>query len=335
MTTPTSTISLLDIQNEFGGANPISLSEYYRGGGYVPASIADVGYGLPSALGAISMSALRGATAIVILNIQINLSSDVNNYVLNTAKVPGYSPGGTRLTFVIDSNVVVGSNSTGSWAFTVDNSWNANDTITIINNGRIVGRGGNGGRGSDLYPTQNPTAGEAGGPALLAQRSVTIQNNNLIGGGGGGAGGGKSFNSCIDVKGTQSCTAVTGAGGGGGQGRDGGTGGANPYLSPQGVVYGSNGTVDQPGIGSNEVYNALYGSPPTPIPTADSLYAKVAGYPTFLGGIGGYLGQPGLEGGDYAFAGQYGQPGGAGGQAVGGNGYITWTNTGTRLGGIA
>lgn len=31
-------ISLLDLQNEFGGSNPISISEYYRGGGLVPAT---------------------------------------------------------------------------------------------------------------------------------------------------------------------------------------------------------------------------------------------------------------------------------------------------------
>lgn len=31
-------ISLQDIQNEFGGGNPINISEYYRGGTYVPNS---------------------------------------------------------------------------------------------------------------------------------------------------------------------------------------------------------------------------------------------------------------------------------------------------------
>ena len=29
-------ISLLNLQNEFGGSNPINISEYYRGGGLVP-----------------------------------------------------------------------------------------------------------------------------------------------------------------------------------------------------------------------------------------------------------------------------------------------------------
>ena len=31
----TGTISLTDIQTEFGGTDPISLSEYYKGGAYV------------------------------------------------------------------------------------------------------------------------------------------------------------------------------------------------------------------------------------------------------------------------------------------------------------
>lgn len=32
-------ISLSQVQSEFGGANPISMSEYYRGGSYVPTTV--------------------------------------------------------------------------------------------------------------------------------------------------------------------------------------------------------------------------------------------------------------------------------------------------------
>jgi hypothetical protein len=35
----TGAISLSDVQSEFGGSNPISMSEYYRGGAYVPTTI--------------------------------------------------------------------------------------------------------------------------------------------------------------------------------------------------------------------------------------------------------------------------------------------------------
>lgn len=32
-------ISLSQVQSEFGGSNPVSMSEYYRGGSYVPTSV--------------------------------------------------------------------------------------------------------------------------------------------------------------------------------------------------------------------------------------------------------------------------------------------------------
>ena len=37
------TISLLQVQTEFGGSNPIGMSEYYRGGANVPTAISTVG----------------------------------------------------------------------------------------------------------------------------------------------------------------------------------------------------------------------------------------------------------------------------------------------------
>ena len=36
-------ISLSQVQSEFGGSNPISMSEYYRGGAYVPTTISTAG----------------------------------------------------------------------------------------------------------------------------------------------------------------------------------------------------------------------------------------------------------------------------------------------------
>lgn len=50
-------ISLNDIQNEFGGANPIGLNEYYRGGSYVPNITAN--NSIPTS-GAISLSNFYG-----------------------------------------------------------------------------------------------------------------------------------------------------------------------------------------------------------------------------------------------------------------------------------
>ena len=60
MTLPSSgTLSLSSIQGEFGGSNPISLSEYYRNGPLVPSYPANTG--IPTS-GTISINNFYGAT---------------------------------------------------------------------------------------------------------------------------------------------------------------------------------------------------------------------------------------------------------------------------------
>lgn len=58
-------ISLSTIQTEFGGANPISLSEYYAGGGLVPAGTSGT-YGAVPSSGAISIQNFYGTSNVVI-----------------------------------------------------------------------------------------------------------------------------------------------------------------------------------------------------------------------------------------------------------------------------
>lgn len=57
-------ISFTNIQTEFGGNNPISLSEYYAGGTYVPAGSSGTNGAIPSS-GTISLSKFYGASALV------------------------------------------------------------------------------------------------------------------------------------------------------------------------------------------------------------------------------------------------------------------------------
>ena len=62
MTLPSSgPLSLADIQGEFGGSNPISLSEYYAGGAYVPAGTTGVNGPVPTS-GTISISNFYGTS---------------------------------------------------------------------------------------------------------------------------------------------------------------------------------------------------------------------------------------------------------------------------------
>jgi hypothetical protein len=65
MTLPSSgPLSLADIQGEFGGSNPISLSEYYAGGAYVPAGTTGTYGAVPTAGNPISIRNFYGTSAI-------------------------------------------------------------------------------------------------------------------------------------------------------------------------------------------------------------------------------------------------------------------------------
>lgn len=89
MPLPTSgPISFSDIQAEFGGTDPISLSEYYAGGAYVPAGTTGTNGAVPSS-GAISLFNFYGTSSVVIsisdLEVYITgASSALARYNLNS-----------------------------------------------------------------------------------------------------------------------------------------------------------------------------------------------------------------------------------------------------------
>lgn len=58
-------LTMADIQTEFGGSNPISLSEYYAGGAYVPAGTSGT-YGAVPSSGTISIRNFYGTSNVVI-----------------------------------------------------------------------------------------------------------------------------------------------------------------------------------------------------------------------------------------------------------------------------
>ena len=238
------------------------------------------------------------------VTVSVTLSANTSNYTVNTAKAAGYAAGTTDFTLNINSGVIVSSSSTGSYSMTVDTSWAAGDTVTIVNNGVILGRGGNGGSGAgQQYPGSGTTGGSGGsgaGPALLVQRATSINNvNRIAGGGGGGGGGGLGFIASPPCEGTQ---YAAGGGGGGGIGIGSGGGGGQGWYAGGGGS-GSSGTLTSAGGGGGGE-------------------AGIGG----AGGAGGTYGTSGSSGG-------YG--GGAGGAAIVGNSNITWIATGTRNGSIS
>ena len=313
MTTPTTNLTMTHIQNEFaGGANPISLSEYYRGGAYVPYNQPSTSYGMIPSGSTITMGVFRGVTKI--LNATLTISASTQNYTLNTAKVAGYVAGFTRLRVNINAGVVIGSASAGGYAFVVDTSWNGADTIFIQNGGIIAGNAGNGGRGGDAG-VSNHASGEAGGPALAVQRAVTFDNIGWIGGGGGGGGGSAQYTyDNTDAKGGHiSYSYYGGGGGGGGSGNNIGSGGVAGTGGAGSGVAGRPGAIYGTAAGGN-------GGVPTG-PSSAYLFA---------GGNGGTLGTAGSPAGSASGGGG----GGAAGACTNGNANITWVNLGSRFGGL-
>ena len=59
----TGELALTDIQTEFGGSNPIGLSEYYAGGLYVPSGTTGDGGAIPTT-GEITIGDFYGITTI-------------------------------------------------------------------------------------------------------------------------------------------------------------------------------------------------------------------------------------------------------------------------------
>ena len=95
-------------------------------------------------LGTIASSGGEVRTAVNLV-----ISADTNNYDIYANRGGDYVAGETDVTLTINSGVSVGSTSTGTYALQTGSGWATGDTITIVNNGTVIGKGGNGGVGGD------------------------------------------------------------------------------------------------------------------------------------------------------------------------------------------
>ena len=232
-----SSLALSAIQTEYGGSNPIGMSEYYAGGDNVPSGIAGDAGDIPSS-GSIAFSQFYGSSNRVA--IALTISSTTQSYNIFANRGGTYSAGLSDVTLTVQA--IVGS--TGASALDTGNQWTSGDTVKIINNSQIVGRGGAGGAGGG----QN-AAGAAGAAAQNAINlgiATTIQNNGgFIRGGGGGGGGGNGKTHTVPGGGgkgqTPSTTQYGGGGGGGGQGQQGGAAGAGSAAGQAGSISGAGG----------------------------------------------------------------------------------------------
>lgn len=313
---PGSPLAITDLATEFGGSAPHGLSEYYRGGGNVPDSATNSA--IPTS-GQIALGNFYGSANVVALNVTI--SANTNNYDLwsTVSANPAYVAGATAVTLTVNPGVTVSSTSTGTYALAIPSGFNPADTVTFVNNGTVVGKGGNGGDGI-VYNASGSNVGQAGGHGLYINRPVSITNAGTLAGGGGGGG---SSRSCRYHQGFWPKTGAPqgqyyngSSGGGGGAGTSVGTGGAKG--APNGYA-GANGTATTGGAGGAR---ALFPNYPTQ-------YAGKAGD----GGGRGSAGSA-AEATTGTDPGPGGTPG-ATGRYITGNTYATWIANGTRLGGAS
>ena len=182
-------IKLSEIQTEFGGSNPISMSEYYRNGTYVPSNNTDV----PTS-GEISMSDFYNGVAATVLTIATN-ATEYN--ILTQAVAAGFnnSVGGV-IQVTVNSGVTVGASTTHAMQ---TGALHASTTLTITNNGIIQGYDGAAGTtqsspgvagGSGGTPGQAIEVNVASGASVTVTNAsgATIQSGRGGPGGGGGPG---------------------------------------------------------------------------------------------------------------------------------------------------
>ena len=256
------------------------------------------------ASGAVALGNFYGKISSTVVNIPINV--DTTNYTLNPAAVTGYLAGKTIVNLTIGTNIYLYATSTVNAALTIS-GFTAGDTINIINNGYIMGMGGDG-------ASFNANGG-VGGPAISLGFKVNITNNRYIAGGGGGGGGFQATS-----------TSIFGySGGGGAGGGSGGTGsfsagttggaGGSPGVAGADAAYSLN-TVQSicvAGGGGGRILPGVGGASAT---TATAIYSGLTLWINGKGGGAGGSGCAAATGPNTATSGAGGAAGGAGGNGA-------------------
>ena len=176
------------------------------------------------ASGTISMSDGWGKSNRAVIS--YTFSGHTADASLNVSAIGGYVAGKSDITVYVNSGIYLWASSTGSYGLNLSGG-TTGDTITLVNNGYIMGCGGVGAALSN--------AG-SGGPALNIGTGISITINNTNGSayiGGGGGGGGSAGKSGL---------ARLAAGGGG---AGGGTGGGGAMDAPAG---GAGGAIGSSGV---------------------------------------------------------------------------------------
>ena len=277
-------------------------------------------------------SLLLGAGAKGRASLTYTFSANTANATLNVTSIGGYIAGKSDIVITVNTGIYLYSTTTGGSGLTLSGG-SSGDTITLVNNGFIMGQGGsaNAGAGGPALTLGYPTTIDNTNPAAYIGGGGGGGNKNAYGGGGGGAGGGAG--AAGTASGPKSTTGAGGGGGGIGSpgsggspspgavgGTGGGAGGGGGGYSP------SNNGSAAGGGGGGRIFPGSGGGGGTP--------GGAAGGSANSGGNAGVAGGGGGGGG----WGAAGGGGGAGGKAVTLNSNtVTWTagNTTRVYGAVA
>ena len=123
--------------------------------------------GVPT--GTIALSNFYGKSNRVAIS--STFSANTANATLDVSTISGYSAGTSDITVTVNSGIYLYATSTGGYGLNLTGG-TTGDTVTLVNNGYIMGQGGNGGGAG---------GGSSGGPALNVGIGVNITINNTNG----------------------------------------------------------------------------------------------------------------------------------------------------------
>lgn len=154
----------------------------------------------------------------------LTVLANTQNFNLNTALVAAGWNGTdvVEATLTVNAGIYVWSDSTSIAGMSIT-TLPANSTVSLINNGFIMGKGGAGGAAPGGFTATATADGQPGGPAISLANNIIITNNSYIAGGGGGG--------------------AAGDWDGGGGGAGGGAGGLGKYGAGTNLAGGAGGAI--------------------------------------------------------------------------------------------
>lgn len=138
--------------------------------------------GIPS--GKVGLGQVRGASFGRAIVSRV-ISAHSQNLTINLNTLPGYQAGKSDITITVDPGIYVWSDNANP-ALTITGG-TTGDTLKLVNNGFIMGKGGN---GQAYNANSYDRAATVGNPAMSISMNIVVdtQNGYIGGGGGGGAG---------------------------------------------------------------------------------------------------------------------------------------------------